>query len=317
MIFLATNKRDITTDFVVLELQRRNIPFFRLNSEDMGDAEVIFRPGDHCGWHLRFAGRECGLSNVQAAYYRRPGPPQASSIVAGDAARAYCAEEWSAVLRSLWNALEDRWLNSPFAILRAEDKPRQLSLAKSLGFNVPETLITNDFTQAERFTAAGGVIGKPLRHALIERDEIGEVLFSSRFDPLGAEDRDSVSMAPIILQREVKKRCDVRVTVVGAKVFAAAIHSQDHEETEVDWRKGSRPDLRHEALDLPRELKELCIQLTRQLDLSFGAIDLILDEDGAFWFLEINPNGQWAWIERRTGLPIAAALVDLLTGSEH
>ena len=70
--------------------------------------------------------------------------------------------------------------------------------------------------------------------------------------------------------------------------------------------------MRHEAIELPADIVDKCRALTKALDLRYGAIDLIADRDGRYWFLEINPNGQWAWIERRTGLPLASAIVDEL-----
>jgi glutathione synthase/RimK-type ligase-like ATP-grasp enzyme len=311
MILIVTNKRDITSDFIVLELRRRGISFHRLNSEDLPSGNLRFRPQADLGWEIDLGGETLKLRDVRAAYYRRPGPPEPSPTK-DIATRDYLAGEWSAITRSLWNALEGRWLSSPFAILRAEDKPRQLTLAVSLGFDVPETLVSNNFEAAGAFVAHGSAIGKPLRHSLVERGETGEVLFTTRLDPLRPMDREAVSIAPVIYQREVRKAYDVRATVIGDRVFAAAIYSQDHDETEVDWRSGTRTDLQHEAIELPQPIIDKCLALTGALDLRFGAIDLIADRDGRHWFLEINPNGQWAWIERRTGLPLAAAIVDEL-----
>jgi len=311
LILLVTNKRDITTDFVVLELRRRGLPFYRLNSEDLPAATLRFNPWPGQGWTIDLGDETLHLSHVEAAYYRRPGTPEpapASDLPTWD----YLVGEWSAVTRSLWNALDGRWLSCPFAILRAEDKPRQLELAASLGFDVPETLISNDFAAVAPFVEGGGAIGKPLRHSLVERGEAGEVLFTARLDPLVAMDREAVTLAPVIYQREVRKAYDVRATVIGNRVFAAAIHSQEHDETEVDWRSGTRLDLRHEAISLPPDIVEKCIALTAALGLRYGAIDLIADRDGRHWFLEINPNGQWAWIERRADLPLASAIVDEL-----
>jgi len=94
--------------------------------------------------------------------------------------------------------------------------------------------------------------------------------------------------------------------------FATAIWSQEKGDTEVDWRKGSHPDLEHEAISLPDEVAEQCRELVRRMNLRYGAIDLVCDRDGKLWFLEINPNGQWAWIENQTGYPIATAIVDEL-----
>lgn len=311
MILIATNQRDITSDFIVAELRKRALPFYRLNSENLPAATVRFDPYPDKGWEIDLDGKALRLHEVKAACYRRPGVP-APEPTSDAATREYRAGEWSAITRSLWNALEGRWLNSPFAILRAEDKPRQLALALSLGFDVPETLVSNDFDAAQPFLAARNVVGKPLRHSLIERGDAGDVLFTARLDPLTYEDRGAVRAAPVIYQREVKKVADIRATVIGDRVFAAAIHSQAHKETEVDWRSGTRLDIDHQAVELPRPVVDRCLALTRALCLRFGAIDLIEDAEGQHWFLEINPNGQWAWIERRTGLPLAAAIVDEL-----
>ncbi|MCD9148485.1 MvdC/MvdD family ATP grasp protein [Pseudophaeobacter flagellatus] len=308
MILLVTNKRDITTDFIVLELKRREIPFFRLNSEDLPRAIVRFEPKS--GWVLRFGDTVLKLCEVKAGYYRRPGAPEVPEAAGDAATRDYIANEWSAVLRSLWNALEGRWLNSPFAILRAEDKPRQLSEAYALGFSVPETMIGNDFNAAATFIAEGPAVGKPLRHALIETEPNGEVLFTQRLGTLDADDRAAVALAPVIYQREIAKAHDLRVTVIGSKIFAVAIHSQQEAETQVDWRRGSRLDLPHELVSLPDELAHRCLSLTKTLGLRYGAIDLIRDTADRYWFLEINPNGQWAWIERRTGAMLSSAIID-------
>jgi glutathione synthase/RimK-type ligase-like ATP-grasp enzyme len=310
LILLVTNKRDVTTDFVVLEMRRRGLPFVRLNTEDLPQHELVMPNGDPESLALTGPCGSFSLSDVTAAYYRRPGSFEAEGT---EATAAYVAAEWSAILRSLWNALEGRWLNSPFSILRAEDKPRQLAAARRRGLDIPGTLVTNSYDAANSFLADGPMVAKPLRHALIDDGAVGSVIFTSRVNELGPGDADAVRRAPMILQREIAKLSDVRVVVVDNMVFATRILSQAHEETLVDWRKGVRLDLAHESTELPMELASACVAVTRDLALRFAAIDLVEDQDGRFWFLEANPNGQWAWIEQRTGAPVTAAIVDALT----
>lgn len=310
LILVVTNKRDVTSDFVVLEMRRRRLPLFRLNTEDLPEYEIEMVDGDPSRLVLSGPSGDLSLREVAAAYYRRPGGLEGQGA---DGVAAYVAAEWSAILRSLWNALEDRWLNSPFAILRAEDKPRQLAVARGVGLRVPETLVTNSFDQARTFHADGPTVAKPLRHALIDDGEMGSVLFTSRVAELEKGDAEAVRRAPMILQREVAKHADVRVVVVDDRVFAARILSQVHEETVVDWRRGVRLDLEHERFELPGDVATACVAVTRELGVRFSAIDLIEDVGGNFWFLEANPNGQWAWIEQRTGAPLSDALVDALS----
>ena len=154
------------------------------------------------------------------------------------------------------------------------------------------------------------LIAKPMKQALIEEADAEAVIFTSSIDELSEHDRDSIGVCPIIFQRHIPKEMDIRVTVVGDKVFPVAIDSQSTEETRIDWRRGSNPHLRHEIMTLPEHISECCVRLVRALELRFGAIDLVKDLNGNFWFLECNPNGQWAWIENRTGLPIAEAITE-------
>lgn len=76
MILLVTNKRDITGDFIVLELRKRGLPFHRLNTEDLPSGAIRFRPGAERDWEIESGGETLALRDVRAAYYRRPGAPE-------------------------------------------------------------------------------------------------------------------------------------------------------------------------------------------------------------------------------------------------
>jgi len=313
MILLLTNERDLTSDYVVLELRRRGLPFYRLNSERLSETKVTFDPkmGED-SWKVDVGDKTIDFASIRAAYFRRPGTIAIDSNVINGAARRYCEVEWGSALTSALNSLGERWLNSPLAILAAENKPRQLSIAHTIGFAVPETLITNDFTKVQQFSIAGVIVAKPIREALLEEDDDERVIFTSRIENLTEVDKPSVMAAPVIYQREILKRADIRVTVVGTLVLAVEISSQDSDETKTDWRRGSNPNLQHSPHELPGDISNKCVNLVCKLGLRFGAIDLVLDQKGDYWFLEVNPNGQWAWIENRTGTPITKAIVDEL-----
>jgi glutathione synthase/RimK-type ligase-like ATP-grasp enzyme len=314
VILLLSNERDLTTDYIVQELQRRNIEYFRLNSERLASAIVRFTP-EPSDWTIEYDGTVLAVSNVGAAYFRRPGLPTALTSIKAADERRYCEQEWLSVLHSLYGALENRWLNAPAHIAAAEDKPRQLALAAKIGFALPQTLVTNDPQSARLFIRQGRSVAKTLRAGLLTNEGTGEerVIFTNRVTV--ADDSSfsaSVQAAPLILQREIEKKADIRATVVDDTVMAASIESQVKEETVVDWRKGSHVDLPHDQHRLPLDVEEKCRALTAALNLRFAAIDLILDRANQYWFLEANPNGQWAWIESRTGHLISRRLVDAL-----
>jgi glutathione synthase/RimK-type ligase-like ATP-grasp enzyme len=296
---------------IVLEMVRRKLPFIRLNTEDVPSGFTSFDPTLANGFQIDLLPDRIVANEIRAAYFRRPGTPQPLSAVS-PSAHDYCKVEWLQVLQALYWQLEGRWLNAPQDILGAENKVRQLHEARRIGFNVPPTCITNDANVARQFCAQHPSIGKPLRQALTVHEGSERVIFTSRVDINDDSDVASVRACPIILQREVAKLYDVRVTVVGERVFATSIDSQSDPDTQVDWRRFSKTTLEHRATNLPGLVAERCIELTRRLNLRFGAIDLVLDQEGEYWFLEINPNGQWGWIEQRTGQPIAAAIVSEL-----
>jgi len=313
MILVLTNERDLTSDYVILELERRNLPFVRLNSERLSESSIIFNPTwGMDGWLVETPDIHLDFRAVQAAYFRRPGTPEAPSGVTREDAAKYCRTEWGAVLASALNSLGKRWLNSPLAILAAEDKPRQLALAVSLGFKVPSTAISNDLKSVIHQFAYGPVVAKTVREALIDGNDGERVVFTNLIPDLSELSEDAVAAAPVIFQENIEKLSDIRVTVIGEKTFPAEILSQELSETRTDWRRGSNPALQHRTHCLPQEISALCVSLVQSLGLRFGAVDLILDHQGIYWFLEVNPNGQWAWIENRTGLPLTSAIVDEL-----
>ncbi|MCF5806075.1 hypothetical protein [Pseudomonas tremae] len=316
MLLLVTNRRDITMDYVVAELRRRDMPYFRLNTELLPQAFCSMAGHTRSAWTIAMDGRQVCGDDITGAYFRRPGAPIIADSVADEGERAYVAAEWSSFLKSLYSRLEGLWLNSPNAIFAAEDKPLQLMLAHELGFNVPPVMITNDISSVRAITDASQAVCKPLRQAVLT-GETERVIFTSRIGNLEEVKAESIALAPFIVQKEIVKKYDVRVTVVGHQIFATAIWSQEHAETEVDWRQGSRPDLRHEKITLEPIVQQQCLALLVNLGLRYGAIDFVCDREGTLWFLEINPNGQWAWIENLTGYPIASAIVDELTGTSH
>ena len=307
---IVTNKKDLTSDFIIREMRHRKLNFFRLNTEDAPDIKVNCNP-DVEGTRFRIGDRSINIANIKAAYFRRPLPANTADKGLSQSSKVYVIEEWNYFLRSLYLEIGSKWFSHPNKIILAEDKPMQLRLAKKLGFNVPKTVITNEIEVVAPLFDDGDVVAKPLKHSLLEcPDTTGSVIFTSVINSVSDIRFESLSHAPVIFQRKIEKEIDLRVTVVGDQVFAVSIDSQAFKETETDWRHSSVSNLDHEIFDLPNELAELCRLMVKRLQLRYGAIDLVMDRSGKFWFLECNPNGQWAWIENRTGLPISAAIVD-------
>jgi len=311
VILLVTNRGDVTTDFVVAALRRRGAPFVRLNTEDLLRRWRF--TWTTSGWKAADSrGRALRSRDVRAAYYRRPRTPHPVDGTA-DAAGAFAGREGATLLRGLCADTTAFWISEPAAIEVAEDKLLQLRTACALGFDVPPTIVTNVPEEAHEFVAAvGKAIVKPLSSGQLS-GEPPQLAYTAELH--GDDDLADVALAPHLIQQRVDKLADLRVTVVSESVFACRIASQAHVATSLDWRRATSEgiDLDHEMVELPPNERARCVALVRTLGLRFGAIDLVETRAG-LTFLEINPNGQWAWIEQRTGAPIADALAAALVG---
>src|SRR5436309_7528794 len=86
--------------------------------------------------------------------------------------------------------------------------------------------------------------------------------------------------------------------------------SQADEKSRLDWRGGD-PD--HEIFTLPEQVEASIHRLMNSFGLNFASLDMIVTPEGEFVFLELNPNGQWLWLELELGVPLVASMADLLT----
>jgi glutathione synthase/RimK-type ligase-like ATP-grasp enzyme len=159
----------------------------------------------------------------------------------------------------------------------------------------------------------GPVVCKPLWNGRVPTENGEKIFFTSIVDPL-LPHAERLGPEPYLFQELVPKEYDLRVTVIGEELFATRIASQARQETRTDWRRGSPSGIRHTPDRLPDQVSEGCIALCHHYGLRFACVDLAKRPDGGFTFFEINPNGQWAWIEQLTGVPLRAKLVDLLVG---
>ena len=187
--------------------------------------------------------------------------------------------------------------------------------AKEEGLTIPETLITTDFDSFKELYEKhkGRVIIKGIKGGWYDKGgKHNYLLFTSLLDKSKLPTKESLSMSPCLFQEYVEKKLELRVSVIGNKVFTAALHSQERESSKIDWRLGSDTKLRHTIYDLPREIREKLINITKRFGLNFGAYDLIVTPQEEYVFLELNPNGQWGWIQEKTGMPLRESLVDLL-----
>jgi glutathione synthase/RimK-type ligase-like ATP-grasp enzyme len=316
MILIVTNRQDQTADFLILELKRRKAEYLRFNTEDFPQrVSIVWElKNQELDGYLAFPNRKLQFSQIKSVWYRRPVNPIPNGDL-DDESRNFVTIESLSTLDGLWRTLACFWVSKPDNIRIAENKLFQLCQAKQMGFQIPETIVTNDSGAAKAFYLEHGqdIIYKPLRKGRLDRGGNESIIFTNLVNHEAASQLDKVEYAPTLLQQYVHKQLELRITVIGEQVFAVSLDSQAIPEAKHDWRRALNIGINHQPYKLPLEIEEKCRIYVKKLGLEFGAIDMILTPEGQYVFLEINPNGQWAWIQQVCpGIPLREAFADLL-----
>ncbi|MEV0843741.1 ATP-grasp ribosomal peptide maturase [Actinocatenispora sera] len=341
-VLVLTGRLDATADLVITELDRRDVPVFRCDPADFPDRLALSATFDGAGgWTgtLRTPYRSVELDRIVGAYHRRPGriavrtggadgTPAQSPATAGapgrgpdaghtagpDDAGTSGADEWAtAEARGGFGGLlraVPRWLNDPGRMEHAEYKPVQLAAAARAGLATPRTLITTDPAAAREFVAGlPRAVYKPFRGSL---PSAGGTRFIYTSPITAAEIDDSVRYTAHQFQEWIDKEHEVRLTVVGNRYFAARLTARS-DDARLDWRS-DYDAVDYAIAEVPDGVRAAVAAMLADLGLRFAAMDFVVRPDGRWYFLDLNPNGQWGWIEHHTGLPICAAIADTLTG---
>ncbi|KJY41400.1 30S ribosomal protein S6 modification protein RimK [Streptomyces sp. NRRL B-1568] len=312
-VLVVTQIDDATADLVIDELNGRGVPVVRLDPGDFPGAVTLNVHADDQGLGGTIATdtRCVDVTGVRAVYWRRPRPYASPKAIAGDDAR-WVVDQARYGLGGVLAALPGAgYVNHPWRIRDAEHKPAQLAAAARFGLRVPRTLITNDAAAAQGMAEDHGpVVYKPLWNTPYSSED-GQACSIWVTETSPAEMDDSVGATAHLFQHRVDKVADVRLTVVGRRMWAVRIDGSPG----LDWRR-HYDKLTYTLIDTPSAVAKAVREYLDTFGLVFGAFDFGLDLDGAWWFYECNPNGQWAWFPDPIPGQIAAALADLLQHPE-
>jgi hypothetical protein len=319
MILILTEPFDPHADYIEQKLRERDADFIRFNPAQFpsqAEVSLSFSLTGNTQYTLRVGEEYIDLNSLKAVWYRRPQPPIPPEEIADKLNYDFVEDECKIFVNDVWNSLDCLWLPAPpLVIKRAQLKALQLKVATAIGFELPPTLFTNspkDFLEFYR-QHNGNIVSKQAGLSFSSSEAFKTfVRYTEVVSKRDVGYAHTVRYCPIIFQAYVPKRLELRITVVGQKVFAAEIHSQETNHTRHDWRRYDHHKTPYFPHELPPEVEQRCVQLVETLGLCYGAIDMVLTPDGRYVFLEINPSGQYLWIEGATGLPISDAICDLL-----
>jgi hypothetical protein len=311
MLLILTSDTDLTADFLIVELINRQLPYFRLNAEDLTKADFTFSLTENTMRRGVSVGtRTLDLNEVKSVWYRRAiHPGSIAALPRGE--RAFVAGELRHLAMGLVLNPDITWVNPIDSVSVAEHKLYQLQIARQLGFRVPRSLVSRDPLALRNFASENefGTICKPIFHGMFVDEAASYSVYTRRVTP-ESFDAESVKLCPVLLQEEIVRRADVRATFIGPQCFVADITG---EPSLVDWRDPDVP-VSYSASGLSDEAQRMCRAMLAKLGLIYGAFDFVRTPEDDLVFLEVNPTGEWAWLEDRLGFPMRDAFIQLFYG---
>jgi len=176
-----------------------------------------------------------------------------------------------------------------------------LKSAQQCGLDIPETIVTSKKTELVNFYNEhdGNIITKSLFEVILGdgADKEGFYLDCTTKKVQSLEDIPD-TFFPTMFQSYVEKKYEIRVFFLKSKCYSAAIFSQNNEKTKLDFRNYDSAFMnRMVPYRLPKQQEECIAKLMKDVGLNSGSIDIIKGKDGMYYFLEINPVGQYGFVD--------------------
>ncbi|MDW3190973.1 MAG: hypothetical protein R8G66_01375 [Cytophagales bacterium] len=310
-ILIITNSSDLHADILVSRLEKKGVSPFRINlNEFPRDFELTFETRQD-SWmavitHLP-SGRELDTHQIKSIWTRKAS--DFSFLSENDYSaqeKAYANQETKHVLNGILYSVDCFWMNHPLAVRSALWKGEQTIRAAKMGFNIPESLITNRPESVPQFQEmvnrdvvlkSQSTPSLAMEEVAVDDQVVTQGLQTTILTDDHYENIESVREIPCYFQAYIEKQFELRVTVIGNHVFAAKINSQDSEQTKVDFRDYSA-DILYEAFHLPDDIETRCRDYVHSYNLQYGAMDIIVTPEGEYVFLENNPAGQFWFVEQ-------------------
>ena len=317
MLLIITNSTDATADYLAGTLGRAAVPFVRFDTDkSLSSLRFDYRVS---GPRLHLNGATYTPDDFNNVWYRRPERLRLPGAEASPETE-FTLDEWSAALEGFFAHIPvERWMNHPAREAVASHKLHQLTRAVEIGFTIPETLVTQDPAELREFFSrhGGRVIAKPMANGHVERKGTGAdtLIFTNRVRAEDVENSGELAGCPTLFQAEVRKCSDVRITVVDGDVHAIELRAKDPDGFQrCDIRRNHMEDVTHTKVSLPAPTRDYVMGLVRSYGLRYSAIDMAVDQRGEWVFFEINPNGQWAWMDLKGVSDIASSFVAAFRG---
>lgn len=302
-ILIFTNRTDFEIDSLGPYLIVAGIDYLRINVEDIREGKYRFTINIKGDGNTELIlglqnGKNISVDTFNHIWFRHFGFFNSKKHTIDE---RYFTDEWNEFFNSIAQVYSSKML-TPAVEDNIYSKAYQLKVAGQIGLTVPDTAITNSFPRIQSMGKLyKKIFVKAVRHHSIYTfpDLIAD-FYSKTITVPTYPDVSSITKVPAIFQPDeyfdgsLKK--EVRVSLFGSQVIAYEYVNAISD----DWHNDDISGLTLKRIELPDNVNEMLLKLTKRLKLNFSTVDFIFD--GHRWiFLEINPNGDWAWINNGRG----------------
>ncbi|PWC22829.1 hypothetical protein DDT52_00735 [Brenneria roseae subsp. roseae] len=298
MILVITSSFDKTIDYIT---KRQGVDnFYVFNIDKFSEYQVSYTKN---GFEIR--NKYYGVileKDCSSIYYRKPTPENLNDVI-DVKYHNHCYREVFSLVEGIVEAFDGKCLSRPSVLRKADNKILQAKIANKIGFSTPDYCLTNSARLLMSHLDAK-IIVKPLSNGVVEDEQSKEIVQTNIFDR--NKDINALKFCPAYFQTYSKKQYEVRITVVDKEFFPVKIES----ENKIDWRKKNNKII-YSRTDTPKKIKDKCLLYMQFFEINFGCFDfVVLNEE--WFFLEMNANGQWAWLEHETELEISKEIMRYL-----
>ena len=302
-VLIVTETDDQHANIIQKRLRQRLIPVFRLDYDSYTEQTLVWRPGSLGKNIPSIFLPECEVSTV---WYRlrRQIPVVQNEI------DSFVSQEKSGLFDALLNRYNDsRWINAREHLTRARPKLYQLEVAREVGFKIPDTIVTNNLEALIEFaeTYRNDVVVKPIQTQVLHSNDGSLVLGTRKLpkDYFG----NVLNLVPCYVQERLVIKYEIRVVTFGTRTYAFKLTASQHVD---DLKQLCLNQIKHEPYYLDEETEHKLSRLMAYFGLEFAAVDLAVTDNDELFFLEINPNGQWLWLQYMTQINLEDQFIDFL-----
>lgn len=304
-VAIVTVQGDAHALAVHASLERRGVECHIIETDDIsgGRAITVSVGGGEARATVRSAlGKDLDLQTISLCWWRRLGAYQIRQndirddevrSIANSAARETILGAFIAVFRG-------KYIDHPWNIAAAENKILQLATARNAGLAIPSSIISNDADLVRLSEGALGPeaiaknIGRPSKRLIKVHRHVLTELYAPE-----------IHYIPTIFQEYVPGSNHLRILVLGDQIVTSQL-----EATDVDWRHDEIQSAK--IISLPNSVNKRILRFMRALGLRMGVLDMKQKPCGGIIFLEVNPQGQFLFLEPATNYPYTEVFTEFL-----